>query len=397
MKVNARNTSHSVMNMHFLYMILINILTNVGFSVFATTITPYSVSLGFSLTSAGFITSIFSVTALLIRPFAGTVFDRFSKRNVFFLSTFFFGAVIFGYAFVSQMWSLVLLRICHGILFGVNTTVMMALASTFLPRDRIGEGMGYFSASMLLGQAIGPTLGAFFLERMGYFGMYSLIALMICLPALFIWCLPIENDKPDGQGAAGKAPVRISEMIEWKFLLHALVCAGFSLFGGMANAFVRLIGEERGIGSISVFFTVSSLMLMVVRLLIGKYSDKAKLRTLVDAATIFTCVSALLVAHSYSLTLFIVAAVARAVGQGIGHVSVQSEALKQADIAKVGIVSGTLLIGNDIGNILAPMLGGVIAERAGYAAAFYACLIIVLVLGCCFHIAQNRREKGTLL
>jgi len=394
--MSEKKASNSLLSVNYLFMLLMNILTNLGFSIFSTTITAYSVSLGASLQVAGIVASAFSVAALIIRPFAGAIFDRSDKKKVFFFSSFLFGAIIFAYAFVKQIGFLIVLRVLHGILFGVNTTVMMALTGTFLPKDRVGEGMGYFSASMLLGQAIGPTLGVAIQEKLGYMGMYSIIALAICIPAILIWFLPIVNDnskKDQPITVTGSRKFDIRNLIEWRFTLYALVCAGFSLYGAMTNSFVLLIGEERNIANISVFFTVSSLALMAVRIAVGKVTDKMPLKILVDIATIFTVISAVFVAKGSSLVIFLSAAVARAIGQGVGHVSIQSQALKLADADRMGVVSSTLMIGQDIGNIFAPIIGGFIADKFNYEWAFYAGLIIVAVLGIVFHINQSMHKE----
>lgn len=392
--MSVKKASSSLLSINYLFMLLMNILTNLGFSIFSTTITAYSVSLGASLQVAGVVASAFSIAALLIRPFAGAIFDRSDKKKVFFFSSFLFGAIIFAYAFVKQIGFLIVLRVLHGILFGVNTTVMMALTGTFLPKDRVGEGMGYFSASMLLGQAIGPTLGVAIQEKLGYMGMYSIIALAISIPAILIWFLPITNENAKKvEPVSENKKFDIRNLIEWRFTLYALVCAGFSLYGAMTNSFVLLIGEERNIANISVFFTVSSLALMVVRIVVGKITDKMPLKILVDIATIFTVISALFVAKGSSLVIFLAAAVARAIGQGVGHVSVQSQALKLADAGRMGVVSSTLMIGQDIGNIFAPIIGGFVADTLNYEWAFYVGLMIVAVLGIVFHINQSMHKE----
>lgn len=43
--------------------------------------------------------------------------------------------------------------------FTINYILNTAYASEFIPRDRMGKGLGYFGLVMPLAQAVGPALG----------------------------------------------------------------------------------------------------------------------------------------------------------------------------------------------------------------------------------------------
>ena len=371
---------------------IINILTNLGFSMVTTTISVYAVECGASLTIAGTVASIFSFAALLSRPFSGFMVDRTNKKTIFIVSSFLFGVVVYGFAVAKTIPLLFILRFLQGILFGISTTCSMALVSRVVPNARVSEGLGYFNAGIMVGQAVGPTIAVFLRDSIGFSWMYVLVATAICLPPLLFLPakLPDAIVQPKAGAVSKKFTFHFDDFFTKSVILYALVCGMFSFYNGIANAFMLLIGEERGIANISLFFTVSSAILLLVRIFAGKTSDRSSLTVLVNGALICTAISMLLVGNGMALSILIIAAVLKALGQGVGHVSLQGEALKKADPLHVGAAASTMYIGNDIGNTLGPIVGGAVRDWAGYAAVFNISVGLIVIAFIAFNIYQKR-------
>lgn len=88
--------------------------------------------------------------ALLIRPFAGWAVDNYRRRNLFWLWLLLFLLPVLIYILMVSAYLLIGLRFLQGIGFGVSTTALFTVASDIMPRNRFGEGMGYFTAAMSL-------------------------------------------------------------------------------------------------------------------------------------------------------------------------------------------------------------------------------------------------------
>jgi predicted MFS family arabinose efflux permease len=150
------------------------------------------------------------------------------------------------------------------------------------------------------------------------------------------------------------------------------------------------VGDSRGIGNISLFFTVCSAVLLAVRILIGRFSDKGSLTVFVNCALVFTAVSMFSVGMAKSLLPIICAAVFKALGQGSGILPCRAKRVKRAEKNRVVRQHGTMYIGNDIGNTLGPIIGGLISQFAGYAAVFYDSMILVGVAMLAFNLYQKK-------
>ncbi len=87
-------------NVTYLLLSFVNLITALGFSMVATIVSSYAVSLGAGLTLAGTVAGIFSVAALMIRLFSGIAMDAMNKRNVCIFSTLLMICISFlGYTF----------------------------------------------------------------------------------------------------------------------------------------------------------------------------------------------------------------------------------------------------------------------------------------------------------
>ena len=114
---------------------------------------------GAGVNQAGFASSIFIISALVARIFAGKYLEQVGRRKMMLISAAAYGICTLCYHIVAGMSGLFALRLIHGIAYGCVATVFGAVSVDIIPVSRRGEGLGYFSLSMTMGAAIGPFLG----------------------------------------------------------------------------------------------------------------------------------------------------------------------------------------------------------------------------------------------
>ena len=64
-----------LLNKNFLLLIALSLTTSLGYSMISTLVSSYAVSFGAQISAAGVIAGIFSISALLCRPFGGFITD----------------------------------------------------------------------------------------------------------------------------------------------------------------------------------------------------------------------------------------------------------------------------------------------------------------------------------
>ncbi len=98
--------------------------------------------------SLGLIVTIFLVSGIVFRPLAGKWMTTLGQKKVLLIGVFIFliGSIL--YMNIHSLSALLLLRVLHGIGFGMSTTATGAIVANVIPEQRKGEGMGYYATFM---------------------------------------------------------------------------------------------------------------------------------------------------------------------------------------------------------------------------------------------------------
>lgn len=371
-----------LLNKKFILLIFISLITSFGYSMISTLVSSYAVELGSKLTMAGTVAGIFSISALFSRPLSGYATDIFNKKTLCVLSTILIGVSMLGYLLAPSLSLFFVVRILHGLAFGISGTANLALASEFIPDKNMGQGLGYFGLGQIMSQVAGPSIGIYIKDMFGYKTLFLIIALLTFIAVFILIYFFKYNATPSIQQISepGKKRKKITfdNLIAKECIIYALVAGLFSLGNGILNSFLVLVGTERSIPNIALFFSVNAVVLFFMRLTIGKVADKARLLIIVDISLLLTAISMIIAGKSSGFFIMMLAAALKAVGQGGGQISLQSACIKKVSPAKVGIATSTFYIGADIGQGLGPIIGGKISDMFGYATMFY-CIAIMLI------------------
>ena len=135
---------------------------------------------------------IFVVGAPFV-PLWGIWADKYSRKAVIVRSAL-VEAVVFAFVALSrEPWQLALSILLIGLQLG-NTGVMLAGIRDVVPRRRLGTIIGIFGASGPIGFAVGPALGGFLIDRLGFSisGMFWVSCGLSVLTAAIVWFVSRE-------------------------------------------------------------------------------------------------------------------------------------------------------------------------------------------------------------
>ena len=363
-------------NSAFIFVLLLNTFYNVATQMITPLITKYVLTFNnVPLTIAGTIAGLYSASALILRPVSGMCSDRYDRKRIIMLTMLATGGVIFAYSMAKSVAAVAAIRTLHGVFFSFSSVAMMSLITMFIPSDKLGEGIGWMSLSNIASQAIGPGIGASLVENFDYQTCFRAAALVNLASLVMLFFIPAVGSLNSGE----KSRIRLDNLISVRILPYALIMALFSCGNGLINSFLLLLGEERGIASCSLFFTVYSVAMICTRPFVGKLLDKKGIKFVLYPAIAIASAGMFILGGAKALIPVLFAGVLKALGQGSGSPSIQSTCIKQLGKEKSGVVSSTCYIGQDIGNVIAPSLGGMVADRFGYGTMFtgYAALLLV--------------------
>ncbi len=144
----------------------------IGFSAVLPILPFYVQELGVTSPDAvkfwsGMIFSAHAVTMAVMAPIWGSLADRYGRKPMVERAMF-GGALVIGLmALARSAPQLALLRALQGMLTGTVAAANTLVAST-APRDRVGYAMGLLQMAIYLGSSIGPLLGGFIADRLGF-------------------------------------------------------------------------------------------------------------------------------------------------------------------------------------------------------------------------------------
>ena len=336
----------------------------------------------------GLVLSGYTVTALLFRPFSGYVVDSFSRKKVLMLCFGTFSIFFAGYLAASTLLLFMVVRTLHGGPFGALTVANSTVAIDVLPSSRRTEGIGYYGLSNNLAMAIAPTIGIFLYKLTNSFEALFWLALIVA-------CLGWLVDSTVNLRVP--VPVIRRNKLSWDrfFLVKGwllglnMVAFGFS-FGVLSN-YLAIYGKEvLGItGGTGTYFMLCSVGLILSRLQGGKALRQGRLTHNAAEGMVISFVG---------YTIFIAApgwlgyyGSALLIGLCNGHMwpAFQNMTISVASNDQRGTANSTILISWDIGMGLGILVGGIVSELLGYAAAFWT---VVLVNGAgvlCFFLATK--------
>ena len=326
----------------------------------------YLESFDTSLYIIGIIAGIGPFVSLFTRPFSGILSDRFHQKRLFMLFAFLTGLTILGYSVTQNTTLLLILRILNGIVFAICGTVIFAWAAQVIPHQQIGEGIGYLSLSQILASAVGPSLGLMIADRMGYISCFRitfLVSLTASLLALAAHYTPSGNRKP-------ARSLHLRDFLAVELLPFTLLAGPFSLANSLIMTYIAMMGAERGIANIGLYFIINAAALILVRPFAGRLYDKKGLAFVLIPAYLIEAVALACAALAPSMALISVAAILRALGQGVGQPSIQAECIRIYGKERSGTATSTYYIGNDAFQGFGSMAGGAVIDQYGYTALY---------------------------
>lgn len=388
-----------LLNKQYVMFSLINLIVSVSFSMVSTTISKYAYSIGTTVAVAGAIAGVFSIAAMVVRPFSGVLSDRLNRKTLLVASTFAMGVCTFFYGFVTDTAILFGLRILHGAVFCVSSTVNMAMIPAFSPKDRVGEAVSYFGLGQSLALVVGPSLGLALADAGGYILNFIIASTVVLAGGVIALTLDFQGTEITVlAGGRDKFKFRFRDIIAAESILYAVINIAFAATSGVENSLIALYGTAAGLGNVGWYFTLSAAVLFVARIAFGKLADRRGLGFAMYLGTGLTIVGFLMMFRITGVWLLAAAVVLKTIGTGIVRPALQAECIKTVPPERRGAASSTFYIGSDVGQGLSPWLAGGIVDSTGgdYGLAFGA-LSIPLAFSCLLYAVFRRKGVRRVL
>ena len=332
----------------------------------------------------GLVLSGYTLTALLFRPFSGYVVDSFPRKTVLMVCYGTFAVFFAGYLAASTLLVFTIVRTLHGGPFGGLTVANSTVAIDVLPSSRRTEGIGYYGLSNNLSMAVAPTMGIFIYRYTHSFELLFWIALLVACAGMAV---DATVKIPAKELIKNKSKLSLDRFFLLRGWLLGLNMVAFGFCFGVLSNYLAIYGKEQlGItGGTGTYFMLCSLGLIASRLQGGKALREGRLTHNAAGGMLISLVGYTLFIllptvfpHQREWTMVGYYGSALLIGLGNGHMwpAFQNMMIQVANNNQRGTANSTILISWDVGMGLGILVGGVIAEFMGYAAAFWTVAMV---------------------
>lgn len=355
-------------------------------------INGYAKNLGASATFAGVIVGIMSVAAMFLRPIAGNLTDRFSKYRLSLIGGILIMIGVLGYALAPAAGWLLLFRVVNGIGYVLCTVCMTTWLAILVPREHVGEAMGFYGLMNALSMALAPALAIDLYQRIGYrltIGVAVVAALLMVIMINFV----TNRAQPDLKRSR---PRRQLKIIQPRVFPVAVLTTLFAIPYFITQAdIVTYVAQGHRHVAVGAYFVIYAVVLLALRIGLKNYFDTVRFGPWFWLSTVATVFYLVMLAGMRSDWTMALAAAGMAFGYGIIYSVLQATALLLAPAAEQGLASATFYLGLDVAMSFGPMLGGVVDNYLPLR-WFYPIQLVLMPLAIGVYLIYRRRLNGAI-
>ncbi len=386
-----------LLNRRYLTLFLINLIVSISFSMVGTTMSVYVSRSGAAASVVGTVVGMLSIASLCMRPFTGILSDRLERKWLLIISLTLIAAAVLGCSLTTAVPALILFRVLHGIGFSCATTVTLVLAGESIPENRMTQGMAWFALGQTIATAVAPSVGLWCGNRFGFAVAFRAAAGFLLIAVLLAFFLVEASGNAKGKM---KKSLKFADFFAVQALPFCLLSAIAAGATGLENGFIALFGEKVGLGNVGWYFTIAAVALLLARLFGGRLTDRHE-RVMIPGGFLMMTAAFLALglltgsAQAGMLAaVFGLASAFKSAGLGIVQPALQAACLRAVPEDRKGSASSTYYLGTDLGQALAPMLGGAVMDRAGMAPMFtiYSAVLLAGFGICMFYWGRKGQE-----
>lgn len=371
------NKDSGIWTRNFTLLFLSHMLSSAGVYMVNTLLPLYSRSMGATDSVIGLVSSAFYLIALASRPFSGPAIDAFDKKILFIILTFGNALCMFGYSTAASLGWIIFFRMMHGVTYGSQAALCLAMASGSLPKEKLSSGVATYALSNVLPQALAPGIGLSLSEKYGFRTVYMISGIIIAAAAAMGFLMDYSDHE--------RKPFRIN--LHSVFAVEAAVPVLILFLTGVAasstSSFMVLHVNDRAVDGLQYYYTISAICLVLFRPLTGTLSDKYGIKNVIIPCFMIYIVFFVILSNISSKWELWLCAVLSAAGFSSAHTLLQALTMRVTPSSRRGAASSSCYIGYDAGTFIGGIITGKIAELIGYSKLF---LVSIIPVVCCILI-----------
>lgn len=390
-----KNSNH-LWTKSYIFMLLSNLFIYLGFYMLTPTLPAYAKLCGGSTLESSLVVSTFSITSLLIRLFTGSIMDKFEVKPLLFI-----GALILAASTLSYIWlpidAIIIMRIVQGIGWGLASTGAASIFSSIIPEERRGEGMGYYSLSMIISMALSPVVAIVIMNLYSFKNIAIISILLVVVGVLFLQAVIVPRKAPSANNATLKK-INLKDSFEKMAALPSLLCFLLTITLCGIMSYIMIYGKILKISTIWIYFLGYVAMVLVTRPTVGKIFDKRGHAVIVIPGTISMIIGLIILAFAHSVPVLLVSSLFYGLGYGAVQPSLQAWAVNRSPANRKGAANGTFLSSMDLAYTFGSIFLSFVAEKKsyGFMYGFSSVFLVLLIVIYSFNVFRKSKDHVEL-
>lgn len=381
-------TASRLWSKNFILIILINFLVFLNHLMILSTFPFYIERLGGSEAAAGLAAALFSIVAVLCRPFIGWMLNSGRRRGILLAGLVGMALMPIGYLLLATLFLAFLCRMLHGASLAFSNTSTATVATDIIPPARFAEGMGMFGLATALATACAPALGLALMDRMGFSVLFAVAAgcAALSLVLLGLMKLPKAEEK--------KIPLSFRALLDKDALPASVTALVFMFTYGALENFTAKYAAVAGLPGGGLFFTIMAVVILLTRLCAGKVTDRHGESVFAYGCNLVMLAAFLLLGLVPNRVTYLLAAVLSGFGFGGLEPALQSMAVAIAPPERRGSANSTFLCAYDIGIGVGGGIAGSLISSLGYGQMFVIMSVFNVLAILIYHFWGRRHPSS---
>ncbi|MEK3795669.1 MFS transporter [Paenibacillus sp. FSL R7-0204] len=385
-------------------LLMLNIfLAFTGIGLVVPIMPTYMNELGIGGSVVGLLVAAFSLTQLLVSPFAGRLSDKMGRKKIIVggLAVFAFSELLFGLADAS--WVLFVSRMLGGVGAAMIMPAVMAYVADTTSSEERAQGMGFINAAITTGFIIGPGIGGYLAElgiRVPFFvaaGAAAIVAVITLLVLPESRSAELREEARTMKGNKDSLIIQLMRSYREPYFFGLIIV--FVLSFGLANyetVFGLFVDHKFGFTPKDIAFvlTFGSIAGAVVQItafswILNKFGESR----VISACLMIAGLSILLTLFVHGFVAIVSVTFVVFLAMDILRPAVGTQLSKMADDSQQGLVMGMNSAYTSLGNIAGPIVAGVLFDLDINFPYAVAALVLFISFMLSVGYARRRRSK----
>jgi len=355
----------------------VGFVTSFGAHIVAVNLPVYAKEVGIGTSMIGLLISAYDFAEIIAKPIFGWLSDKHGMKKTMLIGIIIFILASLSYLIVPPQ-LLLLVRFLQGLGAAALSAVSLALVAQYYQKQR-GKAFGIYNAIKGAGYVLSPLIGGLIVAK-SHFGFVFLAAAVIGSVAFLLSLfLPkdkikskLEDDDDEFSLKTFTSVFREPKLLRWYAVIVVNMFFVSILFGFLP---VRVYELHYGAFKTGLLLSLVALSYLLIQPVAGYLADKTNVVATIRVGLILSAISIIAAPFVRDIPLIIDAIIA---GIGVGIVWTNTDTLisELAEKGKLGATMGAAGSFKEFGDMIGPILIGVLSQFLGLTWGFVICGIL---------------------